>query len=202
MIFCSWFFFIVVNLFGNVSDFTNCDSIRMYFSVKRLFLFLENRFCRMEIDLEKRRTFWSVETWGNLRVYTQFKGSLWGEKIKKKWGSGERLAKQRREGKEKRIFFLLSISYMINISWVFEYLLKQLISSFFWLCSFPVSLFLSFAKTLSVLTFGKYIWQENAYDAFAGIQSRNSHPASQSFWKVCLLTEGPCWCCLELTSEP
>lgn len=108
MIFCSWFFFIVVSLFGNVSDFTNCDSIRMYFSVKRLFLFLKNRFCRIEIDLEEGRTFWSVETWGNLRACMQFKGSFWGKKIKKR--RGVRVAKGKGE-KEKKI---LSVTYIIH----------------------------------------------------------------------------------------
>lgn len=56
MRFCLWFFFTVVNLFGNVSDLINCDSLRMYFSVKRLFLFL-NRLYRMRMEWEKGRTF-------------------------------------------------------------------------------------------------------------------------------------------------
>lgn len=63
-----------------------------------------------------------------------------------------------------------------------------------------VSLCLSLLATmLSVLASEKCIWQEYVYDSFAGIQSRNSQPATQLFWGMDLFIKGACWCYLELT---
>lgn len=113
-------------------------------------------------------------------------------------GNEENEYAKEKEERKRRKFFLLAMGYMISISWVFGYSLKQPINS----CtafSFPVPLCRPLlAKMLSVLTSGKHIWQEHVYDSFAGIQSRNSQPATQLFLEMDLFIKGACWCYLEL----
>lgn len=130
-------FFVVVNLFGN-EWLDNYDSLRMTFLWERLALFLKNRFCRMEMQWGKGGHF---KVWKHEET-SEFISDSRGPFGERKWPEErEKLrnyAERKREKEKKDFFFLSDVLYMITISWVFGYLLKQLIN----LCiAFQVSCF-------------------------------------------------------------